>query len=158
MPPRRLAAGAGSLRARGHGHAAVGTAGRDGLALVPPAHRVRRGEPVGLRPHRCLSGLAAAEADARAALGHLPGAGASAMSAVTTAARPAAPSAPGVEGARVGPLGRLGRYTATHFRIVASLWLAVALMLGFFAPKVETALSGAGWEASGSQSVQARKL
>ena len=31
-------------------------------------------------------------------------------------------------------------------------------MLGFFAPRVETALSGAGWEASGSQSVQARKL
>ena len=37
-------------------------------------------------------------------------------------------------------------------------WLIVAVVLGFFAPKVETALSGAGWEASGSQSVQARKL
>ena len=37
-------------------------------------------------------------------------------------------------------------------------WLAIAVVLGFFAPKVETALSGAGWEASGSQSVQARKL
>ena len=32
------------------------------------------------------------------------------------------------------------------------------MVLGFFAPRVETALSGAGWEASGSQSVQARKL
>ena len=31
-------------------------------------------------------------------------------------------------------------------------------MLGLFAPRVETALSGAGWEASGSQSAQARKL
>ena len=31
-------------------------------------------------------------------------------------------------------------------------------MLGFFAPKVETALSGAGWETTGSQSVQARQL
>jgi putative drug exporter of the RND superfamily len=31
-------------------------------------------------------------------------------------------------------------------------------VLGFFAPRVEKALSGAGWEASGSQSVQARKL
>ena len=30
-------------------------------------------------------------------------------------------------------------------------------MLGFFAPKVETALSGAGWEATGSESVAARK-
>ena len=32
------------------------------------------------------------------------------------------------------------------------------MVLGFFAPRVEKALSGAGWEASGSQSVQARKL
>ncbi len=31
-------------------------------------------------------------------------------------------------------------------------------MLGFFAPRVEKALSGAGWEATGSQSVQARKV
>ena len=37
-------------------------------------------------------------------------------------------------------------------------WLVVAVVLGFFAPRVENALSGAGWEASGSQSVQARKL
>jgi RND superfamily putative drug exporter len=58
----------------------------------------------------------------------------------------------------VGPIGRLGRYTATHFRIVLVGWLVVALVLGFFAPKVEKALSGAGWEASGSQSVQARRL
>lgn len=59
---------------------------------------------------------------------------------------------------RVGPIGRLGRYTAAHFRTVLTGWLLVALVLGFFAPRVETALSGAGWEASGSQSVQARKL
>jgi len=60
--------------------------------------------------------------------------------------------------ARVGPIGRLGRYTATHVRTVLVGWLALALVLGFFAPRVESALSGAGWEASGSQSVQARKL
>ncbi len=30
--------------------------------------------------------------------------------------------------------------------------------MGFFAPRVETALSGAGWETTGSQSVQARQL
>ncbi len=59
---------------------------------------------------------------------------------------------------RVGPIGRLGRYTATHFRTVLAGWLLVAVVLGFFAPRVEKALSGAGWEASGSQSVQARKL
>src|SRR5579872_6369214 len=58
----------------------------------------------------------------------------------------------------VGPLGRLGRYTATHFRVVLLAWLALALVLGFFAMRVETALSGAGWEATGSQSVAARQL
>jgi RND superfamily putative drug exporter len=59
---------------------------------------------------------------------------------------------------RLGPIGRLGRYTATHFRRVLVGWLLVAVVLGFFAPRVESALSGAGWEASGSQSAQARKL
>ena len=58
----------------------------------------------------------------------------------------------------VGPIGRLGRYTATHFRVVLVGWLVVAIGLGFLAPKVETALSGAGWETTGSQSVQARQL
>ena len=67
-------------------------------------------------------------------------------------------SAPIGQGLQVGPIGRLGRYTATHFRTVLIGWAVVAVVLGFFAPKVETALSGAGWEASGSQSVQARKL
>ena len=66
----------------------------------------------------------------------------------------------GVDGlmTRVGPIGRLGRYTATHFRVVLIAWLLVAVVLGFFAPRVETALSGAGWETTGSQSVQARQL
>jgi RND superfamily putative drug exporter len=76
------------------------------------------------------------------------------MSAVA-AQRAVRPAEPRVE---LGPLGRLGRYTATHFRTVAVAWLIVALVLGFFAPRVEKALSGAGWEASGSQSAQARKL
>jgi RND superfamily putative drug exporter len=58
----------------------------------------------------------------------------------------------------VGPIGRLGRYTATHFRVVVIGWVVVALGLGLLAPRVEHALSGAGWEASGSQSVQARQL
>ncbi len=65
---------------------------------------------------------------------------------------------PGEHAGALGPLGRLGRYTAAHFRMVLIGWLVVALGLGFFAPRVEQALSGAGWEASGSQSVQARKL
>ena len=58
----------------------------------------------------------------------------------------------------VGPIGRLGRYTATHFRVVVIAWAVIALGLGFLAPRVEKALSGAGWEASGSESVQARQL
>ena len=77
----------------------------------------------------------------------------------TTAPAPATPSTPTAEHhTAVGPIGRVGRYTATHFRTVLIGWAVVAVVLGFFAPKVETALSGAGWEASGSQSAQARKL
>ncbi len=60
--------------------------------------------------------------------------------------------------AAVGPIGRLGRWTATHFRVVAIAWAIVAVGLGAFAPRVEHALSGAGWEATGSESVQARDL
>jgi RND superfamily putative drug exporter len=58
----------------------------------------------------------------------------------------------------VGPLGRLGRWTADHGRLVALAWAVVAVALGVFAPRVETALSGAGWQASGSESVRARAL
>jgi putative drug exporter of the RND superfamily len=60
--------------------------------------------------------------------------------------------------ATVGPIGRLGRYAATHFRVVLAAWVLAALALGFLAPRVEHALSGAGWETTGSQSVQARQL
>ena len=59
---------------------------------------------------------------------------------------------------RYGPVGRLGRWTATHFRAVAIVWAVLVVVLGVFAPRVETALSGAGWEATGSESVAARKL
>ena len=48
----------------------------------------------------------------------------------------------------LGPVGRLGRYAAGHFRTVALVWAAITLALGFLAPRVEHALSGAGWEAS----------
>jgi RND superfamily putative drug exporter len=58
----------------------------------------------------------------------------------------------------VGPLGRLGRWTADHGRAVALAWLAIAIGLGALAPMAEHALSGAGWEASGSESVEARRL
>lgn len=57
-----------------------------------------------------------------------------------------------------GKLGRLGLWTAGHFRIVLVVWAVIALGFGVFAPKAQHALAGAGWEASGSQSVQARAL
>jgi RND superfamily putative drug exporter len=74
----------------------------------------------------------------------------------TTAAQLAAEEYP--HAANVGPMGRLGRFMATHFRGVLAAWVIIAVALGFFAPRVETALSGAGWETTGSQSVQARQL
>jgi putative drug exporter of the RND superfamily len=81
-----------------------------------------------------------------------------------TAFEPRLAAAPGSEPARtpaevtVGPIGRLGRWTVDHFGIVAVAWTVVALVFGALAPRVETVLSGAGWEATGSESVQARDL
>jgi len=58
----------------------------------------------------------------------------------------------------VGPIGRVGGWAADHVRLVSLSWAVVAIALAVFAPRVETALSGAGWQANGSQSVQARSL
>ena len=58
----------------------------------------------------------------------------------------------------LGPIGRLGRWSAAHARVVFIAWAVVLVGLGALAPRVETALSGAGWEDSGSQSVAARDL
>jgi RND superfamily putative drug exporter len=67
--------------------------------------------------------------------------------------------APGAPDPRVvGPLGRLGVWTASHLRLVLVAWAVLAVGLGAFAPKVEHALAGAGWEASGSESVAVRDL
>ncbi len=56
-----------------------------------------------------------------------------------------------------GPLGRLGAWTAGHFKLVLLAWVTIAVGFGAFSPKAEHALSGAGWEAKGSESVAARK-
>src|SRR4051794_41741167 len=58
----------------------------------------------------------------------------------------------------VGPLGRLGRWAATHQRGVMLAWVAVVVCLGVLAPRVEQALSGGGWQADDSESVQARRV
>ena len=57
----------------------------------------------------------------------------------------------------LGPIGRLGRFAATHRRAVFITWAVVAVGLGVLAPRVETALSGAGWQANGSESVKVRE-
>jgi len=57
----------------------------------------------------------------------------------------------------LGPIGRLGRFAASHRAAVFITWIVVALGLGFLAPRVEHALSGAGWQANGSESVEVRE-
>jgi RND superfamily putative drug exporter len=77
----------------------------------------------------------------------------------TVAAAPSSPAPVPIEHPEaVGPVGRLGRWTADHVRAVAIAWAVVAIAFGVFAPRVESALSGAGWQANGSESVQARQL
>ena len=79
------------------------------------------------------------------------------MSTSTTGrhARPAID--PGV-GYRPGPLGRLGVAVTRHARLTTVVWLLVIVGLGAFAPRVEAELSGAGWQADGSESVAVREL
>ncbi len=57
-----------------------------------------------------------------------------------------------------GPLGRVGLAVLRHRRATTLIWLLVIVGLGAFAPRVEASLSGAGWQASGSDSVAAREL
>jgi RND superfamily putative drug exporter len=57
-----------------------------------------------------------------------------------------------------GHLARLGAWTADHLRAVVLAWSAVLALFGAFAPQVEHALAGAGWQDSTSQSVKARQI
>ncbi|GAW51963.1 MULTISPECIES: MMPL family transporter [unclassified Nocardioides] len=61
-------------------------------------------------------------------------------------------------GYRPGPLGRLGVWVVDHSRFTVVVWLLLIVGLGIFAPRVESELSGAGWQADGSDSVAAREL
>ncbi|WP_121254678.1 MMPL family transporter [Nocardioides ferulae] len=61
-------------------------------------------------------------------------------------------------GFRPGPLGRLGVWVTDHARLVSLVWVLLIVGLGIFAPKVEHNLSGAGWQANSSESVEAREL
>ena len=57
----------------------------------------------------------------------------------------------------LGPIGRLGRFATRRPRQVFIAWAVIAIALGALAPRVETALSGAGWQANGSESVEVRE-
>jgi RND superfamily putative drug exporter len=57
----------------------------------------------------------------------------------------------------LGPIGKLGRFAARQPRRVFIAWALIAVGLGALAPRVETALSGAGWQANGSESVRVRE-
>ncbi|MBD8871084.1 MMPL family transporter [Nocardioides donggukensis] len=57
-----------------------------------------------------------------------------------------------------GPLGRLGGWVLDHARLVTLVWVLAIVVLGAFAPRVEQELSGAGWQADGSESVAVREL
>ncbi|MFC8717860.1 MMPL family transporter [Kitasatospora sp. NPDC057198] len=72
----------------------------------------------------------------------------------------APPTAPPTAAAppRPGLLGRLGVWSVHHFKAVLAGWLLLVVGLGAFAPQVTSALSGAGWQASGSESVRVRTL
>jgi putative drug exporter of the RND superfamily len=69
-------------------------------------------------------------------------------------------STPAVEAVPGSParLARLGEWAATHLGVVLLSWLAILGVFGAFAPRVESALSGAGWQDSTSSSVRAREI
>ena len=57
-----------------------------------------------------------------------------------------------------GVLGRLGLWVTDHRKVTAAIWVLLVVGLGIFAPRVEAELSGAGWQADGSESVSVREL
>ncbi len=63
----------------------------------------------------------------------------------------------GLEGYRPGPLGRLGVWVTEHRKLTGVVWMLLVVGLGIFAPRVEAELSGAGWQADGSESVAVRE-
>lgn len=65
---------------------------------------------------------------------------------------------PSEDPSHYGLLGRLGLAVTSHGRFTAVVWLLLIVGLGAFAPRVEAELSGAGWQADGSESVAVRDL
>jgi len=76
-----------------------------------------------------------------------------------TTVRPATTDVPPAHDiSEYGVLGRTGLWVTSHARITTAVWLLVIVGLGAFAPRVESDLSGAGWQADGSESVAVRDL
>ncbi len=67
------------------------------------------------------------------------------------------PSA-GVAPEKPARLARLGAWAGGHLGAVTLAWLVILAVFGAFAPQVESALSGAGWQDSTSASVRARDV
>ena len=61
-------------------------------------------------------------------------------------------------GYQPGTLGRLGVWVTRNRWKTAGVWILLIVGLGALAPRVEANLSGAGWQADGSESVAAREL
>ena len=80
------------------------------------------------------------------------------MSTTTTPAHKAGTPPDETAPPAAGPLGRLGLWVTSHGKLVAIVWALLIVGLGVFAPQVEKNLSGAGWQADGSESVAAREL
>ncbi|MGW0325643.1 MMPL family transporter [Nocardia sp. NPDC003183] len=68
------------------------------------------------------------------------------------------PSMAGPRQTSAGVLARLGSVMAGRARVVFGIWLVALIALGSAAPSVFSSLAGAGWQANGSESVQAREL
>src|ERR1035438_1531266 len=73
---------------------------------------------------------------------------------LATTSEPHAPAT----GERISIFARLGSWTSTRLRLVLLSWLTILVVFGIFAPQVESALSGAGWQDSSSASVHARDI
>ncbi len=80
------------------------------------------------------------------------------MTPLQTSAPASEQQIPIVDPRDFGLLGRLGVWVTSHGRRVGAAWALVIVVLGAFAPRVEHELSGAGWQADGSESVSVREL
>jgi RND superfamily putative drug exporter len=75
-----------------------------------------------------------------------------------TASEPIRTTTPELDPRKYGFLGKLGLAVTRHRRATLVVWGLVVVVLGVFAPRVESELSGAGWQADGSESVSVREL